>query len=198
MAKTLDTSPDASLRRIGVTLETVVRRIVRTFDEATPHMIEQGSTWYDEAGQIATDLAAESEWTREQCAAVIAHLSPRTPWARNVMGATDLCLSGEKSVGIIGRNYEAALASLEFDDPVDSFGGPKTRRFYLNILGDREAVTVDVWACRVAGIDETLLGRVGVYDAVEHAYRLAARRRGVDPSTMQATTWIVARNGRHA
>jgi hypothetical protein len=31
---------------------------------------------------------------------------------------------------------------------------------------------------------------------VEHAYVLAGRRLGVDPVTVQATTWIVARNGR--
>ena len=43
---------------------------------------------------------------------------------------------------------------------------------------------------------EKALSRVGVYDAIEHSYRLAAARLGVDPVTVQATTWIVARNGR--
>jgi hypothetical protein len=43
---------------------------------------------------------------------------------------------------------------------------------------------------------ETILGRAGVYAAIEHCYRLAARRACVDAVTMQATTWIVARNGR--
>jgi hypothetical protein len=61
-------------------------------------------------------------------------------------------------------------------------------------------VTVDVWAVRVAlgtrPDAEQCLTRVGVYDALEHCYRLAAQRAGVDPTTMQATTWIVARNGR--
>jgi hypothetical protein len=37
-----------------------------------------------------------------------------------------------------------------------------------------------------------------VYPAIEHAYRVAAERVGVDPTTMQATTWVVARNGRAA
>ena len=48
---------------------------------------------------------------------------------------------------------------FDFADPVDSFGGPKTRRFYLNISGDTEAVTVDVWALRVVGRDDSTIGR---------------------------------------
>jgi hypothetical protein len=61
-------------------------------------------------------------------------------------------------------------------------------------------VTVDVWAARVAfgprDDAEQVLSRVGVYDAVERAYQIAAQRLGVDPVTVQATTWIVARGGR--
>lgn len=192
-------SHDTNLRkRAGVTLETVVRRILRTFDRAAASDIEAGARWYDEAGEHAVAIGAILG-SRELGAAILSHLSPRTSWARNVAGAYALAhdVDGDR-VGCIGSNWDRAVASLSFDDPEGSFGvgAAKTRRFYLNILGDREAVTVDVWAARVAGIDEDALKRVGVYDAVEHAYRLAARRRGVDPATMQATTWIVARNGR--
>jgi hypothetical protein len=172
-------SHDSTARKVfGVSHETIVRRIIRTFDAATPSDVEAGARWYEEA------------------AAVIAHLSPRTTWSRNVEGAIMLLTSGERANGIIGANFDRAYASLDYDYPLESFGGPKTKAFAANIAGDREAVTVDVWACRVADLDETLLSRAGAYDAIAHAYRLAARRRGVDPATMQATTWIVARNGR--
>lgn len=190
-------SHDSTCRAVfGVTLETIVRRIVATFDRATSTDIEAGARWYDEAGALAADLSGE--FSVDQCAVVIAHLSPRTTWARNVASATLLVKTGERYVGVIGDLYERALASLEFADPFDSFGpgARKTQSFARNIAGDREAVTVDVWACRVANLDETKLSRKGAYDAVAHAYRLAARRRGVDPATMQATTWVVARGGR--
>lgn len=197
-------SHDQTMRRVfGVTLETVVRRIVRTFDAATAADVEAGARWYDEAGALAADLSGYAGWLDDdvsvaQAAVVIAHLSPRTTWARNVASATLLVETGERYNGVIGNLYERAMASLEFTNPFDSFGpgAPKTRSFAANIAGDREAVTVDVWACRVADLDETALGRKGAYDAVAHAYRLAARRRGVDPATMQATTWIVSRGGR--
>lgn len=192
-------SHDKTARAVfGVSLETIVRRIVRTFERATAADIEAGAHWYDEAGLLASDLALETGHDRDVCAAVISHLSPRQFWSRNVLSARAI-LSGDDSYpGIMSRELNRALSARDdgWDDLAESFGGPKTRRFYLNILGDREAVTVDVWACRVANLDENALGRKGAYDAVEHAYRLAARRLGVDPATAQATTWIVARNGR--
>lgn len=190
---------DQTCRRVfGVTLETVVRRILATFDRATAADLESGARWYDEAGDLATALGATVG--REHAAVVIAHLSPRTTWARNVASAVMLVETGERYNGVIEALFDRARASLDYEDPFESFGpaARKTWSFAHNILGDREIVTVDVWACRVASLDETALGRKGAYDAVEHAYRLAARRRGVDPATMQATTWVVARNGRSA
>lgn len=181
----------------GVSHRTIVERIVRTFDRATSADIEAGARWYDEAGELAAELSG-GEVSRAHAAVVIAHMSPRTTWTRNVLGARTLLATGGQYPGIMGDLFQRAEASLTYVDPFESFGkgAPKTMNFARNIYGDREAVTVDVWAMRVADLDETLLSRKGAYDAVAHAYRVAARRRGVDPATMQATTWIVARNGR--
>ena len=186
-----------ALKRAGLpTVETLTRRILAVFDRATVADVESGSTWYVEAQDLATNLGRNSGHGVEHAAAVISHLSPRTTWTRNTSGAIYLLIYGERADGIIGANFDRAIRSLDFEDPAESFGGPKTLRFYRNIIGDTEAVTVDVWAARVAGVDETTLGRKGVYDAVEAAYQRAARARAVEPSTMQATTWIVARGGR--
>lgn len=194
-------SHDETLRNVfGVTLETVVRRILRAFDSANVSTVEAGARWYDDAGALAATLAQHTDGDIERAASVISALSPRTTWARNVAGATALLTSGPaaaRRVGCIGRNVEKARQAR-----VDGFAAfnmataPKTASFARNIAGDRESVTVDVWAMRVVDLDELKLSRKGAYDAVAHAYRLAARRRGVDPATMQATTWIVARNGR--
>jgi hypothetical protein len=35
-----------------------------------------------------------------------------------------------------------------------------------------------------------------VYEAIEYAYQLAARRKSVSSATFQAVTWIVTRGGR--
>lgn len=188
---------NAALRKAGLpTIETLTRRILAVFSRATSADIEAGSVWYHEAQALAIELGDKTGEGLEAAAAVISHLSPRTTWTRNVSGAMALMLSDEKASGIIQANFDRARESLRYENPEESFGGPKTLRFFRNITGDTEAVTVDVWAARVAGVDELLLSRVGVYDAVEVAYQRAARRSGVEPSTMQATTWIVARGGR--
>lgn len=187
---------EISRRVFGVTHATIVARIVRTFERATSTDLESGARWYDEAGQLAASLSSR-EVSLEQAASVIAALSPRTSWARNIAGATALIQQGPtaaRALGCMGREVETARRAKR--DGFAALGGPKTSAFARNIVGDREAVTVDVWAARAAGVDENLLKRVGAYDAVAHAYRLAARRLGVDPATCQATTWIVARNGR--
>jgi len=186
-----------NLKRAGLpTVETLTRRILKVWDRATASDIEAGASWYDEAGSLVDTLAARAG-TREHAAAVIAHLSPRSTWTRNVLAAVAVITEAELPAGVMTGPLERAVDSLDASDPISTLKGNKTHRFALNILGDREAVTVDVWAARVAGVDaERDLPRKGIYDAVEHAYRLAARRAGVDPSTMQATTWVVARGGR--
>ncbi len=194
-------SHNERLTTIGESTRRVADRIVDTWMRATPANIEEGARWYAEGEALIDELAAEHDLTREAVAAVVAHLSPRTTWARNVEGARKLLATGE-APGCLGANIDRALSALDSDDPLATLNGPKTSRFALNLLGDREAVTVDVWAVRVALGDredaEKVLARAGMYLALEHAYRVAAQRIGADPVTVQATTWIVARNGRAA
>ena len=190
-----------TLRRVANTsTRAMVDRIVRTYDRSTPEQREDGAAWYGDGESIIRDLSARSGYSVEHVAAVVSHLSPRTTWSRNVYGATMLVTTGTAPT-CIGSNVDRARRALDSDAPLDTFGGPKTRRFARNLLGDRDSVTVDVWAARVAFGDtvanpESILGRKGVYDAVEHAYRLAAARLGTDPVSVQATCWIVIRNGR--
>lgn len=203
-------SADATLRAIGAGgTNATVRRILATFDRHTDTDLESGARWYgDDSLAILATMVEAGCPTMEHAAAVVSHLSPRTTWSRNVAAALAMVTSGPdgaRHVGAMRDNVRRAEIALHSDAPLDTFGptAHKTRSFARNLLGDREAVTVDVWAARVAFGDtvesyERALNRVGVYDAVAHAYRLAARRRGVDAQTMQATAWIVARNGRAA
>ena len=195
MARKTLTHDEVLRLRTETTFDQSVSDILSTFDRATPSDVEAGTRWYDEAGEIAASLPGV---TFEQGCAIIAHLSPRTPWARNVAGAIHFVTHNDRMEGILDANYQRALSSLEFADPSASFNGPKTARFYWNILGIRDVVTIDVWAARVVGVTEKQLSRVGVYDALEAAYQDAARQRGVDPATMQASCWVVQRNGRAA
>jgi hypothetical protein len=200
-------SPNEALQqRAGTSTAACVRRIVDTFRKATAADIEAGASWYGDGELFCTDLAARTGHDVETVAAVVAHLSPRTTWQRNLYGATMLLTTGTAPTCIaanVDRARRALDAAADGGDVRATFGpsAPKTRRFMANLLGERDVVTVDVWAARVAlGAShpdpEAALSRVGVYDAIERAYQLAALRLGVDPVTVQATTWIVARGGR--
>lgn len=183
--------------------ETSVRacadRIVKVWDRASDTQREDGAQWYPLARQTSLEMARDYGVTEQTAAAVIAALSPRIQWSRNVILA-DRFIAGRPGSGGLPNNYAAAQRALDSDDPAESLRGPKVRSFCANILGDLDAVTIDVWATRIAlhrRIDdvtaEKYLGRTGVYDALAHSYRVASARVGVTPSTMQATTWVVGR-----
>ena len=194
-----------ALAKINESHDKIVARIFETWRRATPADIEAGATWYADGEAIIDGLASRSDYTREQIAAAVAHLSPRTRWQRNIAAATALVLTGDTAgTGAMTPNVERARIALASSKPGSTFGpsAKKTRRFMANLLGDREAVTVDVWAVVVAlGVRpdwELVIKRAGIYEALERAYQAAAHDAGVNPATMQATTWIVARNGRAA
>lgn len=201
------------LQRVaGISFRRACLNIEGVWDRCTPSDIESGANWYGAAGAIVQDIGALSGDAPETVASVVAQLSPRTAWDRNVAGAYALCVTGQRATGIMHGNYDRAAATMVVGrnggDPVATINGPKTNAFARNILGDREAVTIDVHAARIAldpnyrrggaGDVERIVGRAGAYVALANAYRVVAARIGVDPTTLQAATWIRQRNGRAA
>lgn len=194
MARTTLT-PAEALAKIGLTVRTVTDRITRCHGKASEDDILAGKAWYGIANAVAVRMADGSDMTLDQAAAVIAQLSPRLRWSQNVESALMLAQTGELPryvmSGPAGRARKASVAA----DPFATFGAKakKTRSFARNITGDMHAVTVDVWAARVVGVTEEQLKLAGVYEAIAHCYRLAAKRAGIEPAVMQAITWIVVR-----
>lgn len=181
------------------TKRTLVNRVLRWFDQASPHDIEEGATWYADAHALASDLApalSEDGDGLDRAAEVIAALSPRTIWSRNAAGATLLVLEGKALPGLLGRNVEMARQIIEGYRLETLTKGPKIQAFAKNIAGDTEAVTIDVHMAYAMGIDDRTLSRAGCYEAASEAVRAAAVARGVEPSTCQAVVWTVARRAK--
>lgn len=188
---------DALLRKhTGEGQVRVVNRILEVWESASDCQKEDGAQWYPLHRQVIIQLSRDYVITEEHAAAVIAHLSPRVQWAPCLLQSANV-LAGRQTSGIMRRSLDNAQRALQSDDPLATLTGPKTSAFAANLLGDLDAVTVDVWAMRVAFGErddlDVILKKRGVYDAVSHCYRLAARRVGVYPSTMQATTWVAFR-----
>lgn len=203
---------DTVLRsKAGTSLAACTRRIGAVYRLASADQLAAGSRWYADGARVVDQVADAGRIDRERAAVIVAHLSPRTTWSRNVAGALQLVQHGRADY-CMGANITRAMLALTMSDPWTTFGpdARKIKRFALNLLGRKDVVTVDVWAARVAlgrgwgpewrtGADDGLdvvMGRVGVYEALETAYLNAARRIGAEPPAVQAATWIVARNGR--
>ena len=187
----------------------MVASILVTWDRATGDQREAGTGWYAEAARVTRAISAETGIDQARVTYTLAALSPRNPWNWNV--ADTYCYAVASRDGLdrptattFERNRRRAWDAISGDG--EWLGvAPKVRAFVAAILGDHDAVVVDVWAYRVATGDAP--PRSGsfaakLYQPIAEAYRDAARARGVSPCVMQAVTWLVARDGapqsRHA
>jgi hypothetical protein len=187
----------------------LTRNITATFRAATDGDRAVGYGWYararDLAEKLATDWGTGVGGTREdavrKAAGVIAALSPRLAWRKNVeyaelaymtygqilngtLGAMfgEACFAG--SIPTLNANARKAYRILNGEDPEDVLGGPKVRAFYFTIVNpqDPRAVVVDRHAIDIT-FGQVLndqarglaLGRKGAYDKVSELYRRAAR-----------------------
>lgn len=186
---------------------TMVRRLSAIIDAASPEQVAAGLSWYDRFYVLAATLADRHGVSTEDAAGVLAILSPRCSVGTSVVVADRLLASyvanGPDTArwvgGVLPANVERAVDHLLGDDralamdPGTLTPARKVRSFARNILGDGNAVTVDVWATRAAGSTlEQPSG--GAYVAIAEAYRAVARRYGWSARDTQAVVWCAVRS----
>lgn len=168
-----------------------VRRLLALYADTSDELRAEGREWYPAARAVVAGLAAFAPFDNERVAAIVAALSPREKWRRNVKLAAD-CIGGQ-TPACLGRSALNACAIRDGADPADVLRGPKTYAFWQNLSGDGDAVTVDVWATRAA------LGRDDIdapghkYTRLANVYRKAAERVGERPCDFQAIIWLAVR-----
>ena len=138
---------------------TMTRNVLRVFRAATTDDVREGREWYARAHDAARDLAAILPGTDTEApdpdaarvvraAAVIAVLSPMTPWARNVElarmaytraadGATFADLTAPSSplrLPTVGAHARKAAAIVLGADPASVVSGPKVTPFWARIV----------------------------------------------------------------
>jgi hypothetical protein len=152
-------------------------------------------TWYADARALAADLAGNGDIA--QAAGVIAALSPRCGWARNVTLARD-ALAGRVH-GQTRATLARVAAILAGADPAAVLPMHlKTGNFWRCIAdpADPGAVTIDRHAHDIAAGRRYHAANRGLshparYAALAECYRQAARAAGILPSQVQAITWLV-------
>jgi hypothetical protein len=191
-------TPVATLAELLPSETRMVRNILKTYRSATDAQRLQGMTWYDTAHALAVDLDPQNV---TRAAGVISALSPRETWEVNQRLAIRLYVDGPLTTGTLPDSIRKANAIYGGADVATTLNGKKTVAFAATIADpadpfavvvDRHAVSVALARCS-ADADASVLSRKGGYEWYADAYRKAAKRAGVSPSQMQATTWVVWR-----
>jgi len=173
--------------------ETVRTRAIESFishlASATLFDYAAAQKWYVEAGDFAESLRVlRPEWSTEVSASVVSAFSPRVTWAHNKAKAY------QYAQGIMpkGLRSHVAAANRCQSEGFDGLRGPKTNAFARAIAGDKDAVVVDVWMCRAAGLGKDAPNKAE-YRLIANAVREVASAYNMDAATMQALMWIIIR-----
>ena len=158
-----------------------------------------GLSWYRNARNACTRLAKIYSLPLSVVVGILAALSPRNKWIRNVSDTEQLILLGSSAtVSTFNSNKDKALRILNGEPPLDVLSGNKVISFYkcVNFLGTDE-VCVDSHALGVAkGNGERLKSRHVTdsdYFTIVKAYQEVASVLEIEPKQLQAITWLTYR-----
>ena len=154
--------------------------------------------WYTDARAFAVvELQSiRPDWSLQVAASVVSAFSPRVTWAHNKAKAL------QYAQGITPRGLRSHVDAADrcVREGFNGLRGPKTNAFARAIAGDDNAVVVDVWMCRAAGLtkaDGTPKDAPTAveYRAIADAIRTIAATPTVcmEPATLQALLWIIVR-----
>lgn len=157
-----------------------------------------GKQWYKTANQLSKDIreATANAYTMETIAEVIAALSPRNKWERNIEDANSVLKAHLNNmepeavkVCTFSTNKNKAFAIAEGIEAIKATAR-KTFAFTQNILLNPNHVTIDLWhlrACFGATIT-TGLGAVA-YREIERITIEEADKVGLKGYEFQAIIW---------
>ena len=192
--------------------QTNVDNIKAIYQLATLSEQQDGVTWYPAANQIAIKLADRHCISEAQAVGVIAALSPRNRWERNVEDADRLIAAYNAGgpeqarltkVCTFSANKEKAIKILElslactFAGILAILSGPKLREFASCIHGLPE-VCIDghafcIWAANRTGLKDVPAIGVKLRREIKADYIQAADELGHTPAALQAITWCAWR-----
>jgi hypothetical protein len=170
-------------------INTAISNYSTLLDSATTEQVSTAIAWYDEAHDIALSMSDLCGLSIEKCASILAAFSPRERWASNVKYANMFINGGTPPTLTNNINMAYAAMSLGFD----ALNGRKTNAFARNIAGDKDAVTIDVWMIRAAGLDANKGVNDTEYRLLSEVVKELASTRGLYPATAQALIWIIIR-----
>lgn len=175
------------------------KNIDRIFRQATSQDIKEGLAWYKEANEFCKTVAIVYDIPVWKVALVVSALSPRNKWNRNKQDTITAITKGiDGKYATFNTNRDKALNILNCNnikEGLDILGkGQKTNAFFYNIYNtSSNVVTVDSWACRIAGYKKDTPTKKQ-YNVLSEAYKAVASKYNLLPSEVQAITWLCYRD----
>ena len=146
-----------------------------------------GRFWYGTAQREVRTGAERLGVTAERFAAILAATSPRVQVRRNITIAVMYC-----KFGTLPGSMATTRAAVAHYESTGIIRGPKTGPFARAILGDEDAIVLDVWMAKAFGIDQKRFGAKYVRTHCEGVIRQVAQHLGWTPAQVQAAVWTAA------
>lgn len=174
-----------------------------------PTIVEAGLNWYEDKKLIAQKIATRHHVDLESVIGVIAALSPRNKWNRNLIDcelvfkaiATDK-KSNQIRCCTFDHNKEKAFLIARGHEPLEILSGNKVRDFYKCLAEPQHHyyVCVDGHAANIAIEGQAPSLSDKNYSILADAYRLATKKINADslelsvlPLQVQSLTWVYYR-----
>jgi membrane-bound lytic murein transglycosylase B len=187
-----------------------VQSILAVYNLASVSDKQQGQSWYARALTFAVRLSDVYDIETSTIVAVIASLSPRNRWERNMQDAESMIkvfAAGGTYADLMqlkvctfttGKAKAAKILSENIsdrDELLATLKGPKLCEFFNCILGDSDDVCIDGHAYSIWVGDRITLANVPSIGVklrrnIKEDYQQAARIIGVKPHVVQAITWV--------
>lgn len=152
---------------------------------------------------LAREGMAGVEWyanAREQIAAYSARVGVEPAYTAGVMAVTSPRLHVRRNVRVTRAYIEDGVTeglmfsvrrALEHFEETGQIRGPKTGAFARALMGDPDAVVVDVWMLRAFKRDTR--ATPAVYRSVSRGIQAVARLADMTPADAQAAIWVAVR-----
>jgi len=186
------------------------KHIQAVFDLASVADVVAGQDWYDTARDAAIALSDRYGVDVTTACGVIAALSPRNKWTRNLIDAENLInvytTSGAEACDTVkvctfGKNKAKAMSILDAVPTLDVvegiLSGPKLKEFFRCIIG-QDDVCIDGHAYSIWVGDRITLANVPSIGVklrrqIKADYMAVALKNDMPAYELQAITWVTHR-----